>query len=361
VVVNNAKVSDHHAIIPTLHASNISIDSLPTAEKNILMMVCTRLIAAVDAKHIYAETVVTVDCDGEIFKTKGKTILKNGWKSIEEAFNVNFGKKRLQNDEKNLPEVSEGQKFEVIASTREGFTQPPKQFTEDILLSAMENAGVEDMPEDAERKGIGTSATRADTIETLIKKEYIKRKEKILIPTEKGYSLVKVLPDEDSIKSPILTAEWEQKLKNIEHGELAAKDFIKAIGDYVRGMIKANSTASEENKALFPSNNSTGAVVGECPRCGGNVAETAKTFSCENVWNKTCGFALWKDNRYFALKKKTITTEVAIALLKEGRIFMSGLHSEKTGKKYNATIFMDDVAEEGGNMRTSFRMEFEKK
>jgi len=232
--------------------------------------------------------------------------------------------------------------------------------SEDTLLSAMENAGAEDMPEDAERKGIGTPATRADTLETLVKREYLVRKDKQLLPTDKGFNLIKVLPDHDSIKSPILTAEWESDLKKVEREEMTAEGFMDAISRYIGETITKNkdsSTVTDEYKALFPSAKQSGEVIGVCPRCGGDVAESPKAFSCVNTKSKKCGFVLWKDNKYFASKKKSITKTVAKSLLTDGHIFMKDLHSEKTGKTYNATIFLDDT----GDGYVNFRMEFEQK
>jgi len=353
-VVNNAKVTDHHAIIPTPTMPTTNTSTLPTADKNILMMICTRLVAAVSDKHIYAETVITLDCHGEIFTTKGKTIKQNGWKTVEQAFIGSLGKTN-KNEEKPLPDLSEGQQFPVNAAVREGFSQPPRHFTEDILLQSMETAGAEDMPEDVERKGLGTPATRAAIIENLVKSGLLVRKDKLLLPTEKGVNLIKVLPD--SVKSPMLTAEWENHLKRIERGELSVDDFMIAINRFVADTVKTHNKVPDELKALFPSSNSqggSGEVIGKCPRCKGDIAESTKGFFCSN---KACKFAFWRNNKFFEAKKKTLTKEIAVALLTEGRIFMSGLHSDKTGKTYNATVILDDKGEGYPN----FKMEFEQK
>ena len=232
--------------------------------------------------------------------------------------------------------------------------------SEDTLLSAMETAGADEMPENAERKGIGTSATRADTIEILIKREYIVRKDKQLLPTDKGFCLIKVLPDSDSIKSPMLTAKWESDLQMVEREEMTADSFIDAINRYVVDTIKAKNTVSEEYKALFPSSVNSGVngeVIGKCPWCGNDVTETPKAFSCIKSKDKTCAFILWKENKYFKSKKKSITKAVAKALLDNGQVYMKDLYSETKGKTYNATIFLDDKK---GDF-VSFRMEFEQK
>jgi DNA topoisomerase-3 len=201
-VINNSKVTDHHAIIPTMEAANINLDSAPS-EKNILMMVASRLLSAVARKQEYAETIVTVECENETFTAKGKTVIREGWKAIEDTFISVYGGKKGKNkeqDENSLPNLTQGQEYTAAANIKEGATSPPKPFTEDTLLSSMETAGAEDMPDDAERKGIGTPATRAEIIETLLKREYVIRKEKQILPTDKGIGVIAILPDADSIK-----------------------------------------------------------------------------------------------------------------------------------------------------------------
>jgi DNA topoisomerase-3 len=338
-VINSAKVSDHHAIIPTPTMPKADLTALPTAERNILHMICTRLVSAVSERHTYAETVITVECDGETFTAKGKTVVKDGWKAIEQAFIRSTGKEKKDGD-KPLPELYKGQTFTAKSSVREGFTQPPKHFTEDLLLSAMETAGADDMPEDAERKGLGTPATRAAIIENLVKSEFLTRKDKTLLPTEKSVNLVKILPP--SVKSPMLTAEWENHLKRIERGDLSADDLMVSINKFVSDLVKTHTAPADEHKALFPSNRQSGEITGKCPRCQNNVTERPKGFFCEN---KGCKFGLFKDNKFFTSQKKTITKEIAAALLSEGRVFVSGFVSEKTKKPYNATVILDDKGE----------------
>ena len=357
-VINNSKVTDHHAIIPTLEAANINLDSAP-GEKNILMMVAARLLSAVAPKHEYAETVVTVDCEGETFTAKGKTVMREGWKAIEDIFISAYGNKKGKNkdsDDKSLPSLAENQRYTATANIKEGFTSPPKPYSEDTLLASMESAGADDMPEDSERKGIGTPATRTEIIETLLKREYVIRKDKQILPTEKGTSLIKILPDTDSIKSPMLTSLWENDLKRVEKGEMAANSFMTAINDYVRKAVAENKNVPDDKKSLFASSSQeSGEVIGKCPRCGNDISETRKAFSCVN---RGCKYALWKDSKFFTAKKKKLTKAIAIALITEGRIFMSGLHSEKTGKPYNATIILVD---DKPDSYPSFSMEFEKR
>ena len=356
-IINNSKVTDHHAIIPTMEAANINLDSAP-GEKNILMMAAARLLSAVARKHEFAEIVVTVECEGETFIAKGKTVIREGWKSIDDMFISVYGGKKgkdKEQEDKSLPSLAENQQYTASANLKEGFTSPPRPFTEDTLLSAMENAGVEDMPDDAERKGIGTPATRAEIIETLLKREYVVRKDKQILPTEKGIGVITILPDADSIKSPILTAQWENELKRVEGGEISADSFMSAITGYVRKAVEENKTVPDDKKSLFASSAPNGGeVLGKCPRCGNDFTETPKAFSCVN---RDCKFCLWKDSKFFTAKKKKLTKAVAIALITEGRIFMQGLHSEKTGKPYNATIILTD---DKPDSYPGYSMEFEK-
>ena len=355
-VVNNAKVTDHHAIIPTPAAASASaavsasanLSSLPVAERNILHMIIVRLISAVMEKHTYNETTITIECNGEIFTAKGKTIIHNGWKAAEQSFAAHIGKTK-KDEEEPLPAIAKGYSFIAEASVREGFSQPPKHFTEDLLLAAMASAGAEDMPEDAERKGIGTPATRASIIENLVKSGFLERKGKLLLPTVKGVNLIKILPE--SVKSPLLTAVWEHQLKSIEHGNMAADDFITAIAEFVKGIVKNNRLPSQEGLALFPSEVAKGEIIGKCPRCGADVTEAPKGFFCTN---RACQFGLFKENRFFAAKKKELTKEIASTLLTEGRIFMPDLYSERTGKTYGARIILEDK----GEGYASFRLEF---
>jgi len=354
-VVNNAGVSDHHAIIPTASMPKSDLSALPDGERNILHMLSVRLLCAAGEKHLFAETAVTLDCGGHSFTAKGKTILADGWKAVDNAFRASLKEKPKEDggEDRALPEVSEGQAFEnVRASVKEGFTSPPKRYSEDSLLAAMESAGAEDMPDDAERKGLGTPATRAGIIEKLVKSGFVERKQKILIPTTKGMNLITVLPD--SVKSPLLTAEWEHKLKAVERGSLAPDAFMSGIAEFTAAIVRENSAPNPEYAALFPPPAPQGEVIGACPRCGQSVREGVKGFFCDNG---ACGFKLWKDNRFFSAKKKTLDKKIAAALLKEGRVFISGLFSEKTGKTYDATVVLDDT----GGKYVNFKLEFEQR
>ena len=353
-VTDDSKVTDHHAIIPTVEIAQTDLTELPSGERDVLTLLAVRLLCATTQAHRFETVTAMLDCQGHTFTAKGKTILQSGWKEVERIHRMSIRQSETEHKENEavaLPVLQEGQTFEAVsASLREGKTSPPKHYTEDTLLSAMENAGAEDMPDDAERKGLGTPATRAATLEKLVSAGFVQRKKKQLIPTEKGKNLIAVLPD--NIKSPILTAEWESMLKQVEHGELSATSFMDQIADMSRTLVKEHTAPEERFADLFPSSKGTvHEAVGVCPRCGAPVYEGKKGFFCDN---RECSFALWKDNRFFSSKKKSITKSVAAALLKEGRISMSGLYSEKTGKTYDAEVILDDT----GGKYVNFKLEF---
>ena len=353
-VTDDSKVTDHHAIIPTVEIARTDLSELPSGERDVLTLLAVRLLCATTQANRFEAVTAMLDCQGYTFTAKGKTILQSGWKEVERIHRMSIRQSETEhreNEDAALPVLKEGQTFETVsASLREGKTSPPKHYTEDTLLSAMETAGAEDMPEDAERKGLGTPATRAATLEKLVSAGFVQRKKKQLIPTEKGKNLIAVLPD--NIKSPILTAEWESMLKQVEHGELSATSFMDQIADMSRTLVKEHTAPEKRFADLFPSSRETAhEAVGVCPRCGAPVYEGKKGFFCDN---RECSFALWKDNRFFSSKKKSITKSVAAALLKEGRISMSGLYSEKTGKTYDAEVILDDT----GGKYVNFKLEF---
>ena len=353
-VTDDSKVTDHHAIIPTVEIARTDLSELPSGERDVLTLLAVRLLCATTQVHRFEAVTAILDCQGYTFTAKGKTILQSGWKEVERIHRMSIRQSETEHKENEavaLPVLQEGQTFEAVsASLREGKTSPPKHYTEDTLLSAMETAGAEDMPDDAKRKGLGTPATRAATLEKLVSAGFVQRKKKQLISTEKGRNLIAVLPD--NIKSPILTAEWESMLKQVEHGELSATSFMDQIADMSRTLVKEHTAPEKRFADLFPSSRETAhEAVGVCPRCGAPVYEGKKGFFCDN---RECSFALWKDNRFFSSKKKSITKSVAAALLKEGRISMSGLYSEKTGKTYDAEVILDDT----GGKYVNFKLEF---
>lgn len=339
-VCNSKKVSDHHAVVPTMTAGSADLSALPAGERAVLGLIAQQVLCAVGGPHIYAETAVTLDCGGAAFTAKGKTVLSVGWKACLEQ----------EQAEKPLPDLAEGMSFPVeSAAVKEGKTTPPKRYTEDTLLSAMETAGAKDMPEDAERKGLGTPATRAAVLEKLVSTGFVERKKAkkavSLVPSGPGAALITVLPEQ--LQSPLLTAEWESRLKEIERGELAADAFMADISGMVRELV-TTYTPVQGAETLFPSGRP---VVGRCPRCGGDVTESKAGFFCES---NACRFGLWKDNKYLSAKKITLTKRMASALLKDRRTFISGIYSEKTGKTYDAFLTLRD-----DGARTSFGIEFQ--
>ena len=353
-VTDGSKITDHHAIIPTVEIARTDLSELPSGERDVLTLIAARLLSATAQAHRFEAVTAVLDCQGNSFSAKGKTVLQAGWKEVERLYRMGLKEPRPEDDgntDASLPMLQEGQVFETVsASVREGKTSPPKHYTEDSLLAAMETAGAGDMPEDAERKGLGTPATRAATLEKLVSAGFVQRKKKQLIPTEKGTNLILVLPD--NIKSPTLTAEWESMLKQVERGELAAESFMGQIADMSRTLVKEHTAPEERFAGLFPDAKRNGReAVGTCPRCGGTVYEGKKGFFCDN---QDCAFVLWKDNKFFSGKKKSITKSVAAALLKEGRVSMSGLYSEKTGKTYDAVVLLDDT----GGKYVNFKLEF---
>ena len=337
-VCNSKKVSDHHAIVPTISAGKGDTSSLPMGERELLKLVSRQLLCAVSNPYRYAETAVTILCGGFSFTAKGKTVLDIGWKSYMAQ----------EQTDKALPDLSEGDTLSVMdIAVKEGKTTPPKHFTEDTLLSGMETAGQRDAAPDMrlrtqddepERRGLGTPATRAGIIEKLISTGFVERKKSKktvqLIPARTGISLITVLPEQ--LQSPLLTAEWEYRLKQVERGELSPETFMGGITEMLRDLVKGY-TVIKGAEVLFPSGRE---VVGKCPRCGGDVTESKKGFFCEN---NECRFGLWRDNQFLASKKVMLTKQLATAFLRDGRVKLTGLFSEKTGKTYDATVVLEDT------------------
>ena len=353
-VINDKKVTDHHAVIPTRNIQNADLSGLPVGERAVLELVALRLLCAVAQPHTYAETSVTVECAGVEFSAKGRTVKHPGWRALDAAYCANLKntpEPDKETESKALPELTEGQSLPLTdAAVKEGKTSPPKHFTEDTLLSAMETAGKEDMPEDAERKGLGTPATRAGILEKLVSAGFLERKKskKIvqLMPSHDAVSLITVLPEQ--LQSPLLTAEWEYRLGEIECGELPPEDFMAGISAMLRELVGTYQVIKGTEYLFSPPRE----VVGRCPRCGGEVAEMQKGFFCQN---EACRFAIWKNNKWWAAKKKQPTKVVVAALLKDGRARLTGCYSEKTGKTYDATVVLEDDGQ-----YVSFRLEFDR-
>jgi len=350
-VICDTKVNDHHAIIPTVEYYKGNISKLSVMERNLFSLISSRLVCATGEKHIFEAITATFDCNGYVFTAKGKTVAADGWKSYEAHFKRSLKPTGSEEetaepddaDDAALPPISEGQSFDCTAAVTEHFTQPPKPFTEDTLLSSMENAGADEMPDDAERRGLGTPATRAAVIEKLVSGGFITRKGKQLIPTGDGANLIRILPAE--LKTPALTADWENSLTRIAKGELPPEDFMHDIETMTRSLISENTEPSVEDLALFKTPRET---IGKCPRCGGSVFESKMNFHCEN---KACQFVMWKSDKFFTTRKKELTKPIAAELLDRGKARVKGLYSEKTGKTFDADIKLADTGGKYVNYR----------
>ena len=348
-ITNNAKVTDHHAIIPTVQLEKQDISELPESEQKIIRLVAMRLLSSTGEKHIYDETSVTLSCEGYDFKTKGKTVVQDGWKAIEQRFKDSLKTKDKEEPEKVLPAVNENDILSpVAASVTEHYTTPPKPYTEDTLLSAMETAGNEEFDDDTEKKGLGPPATRAGIIEKLVKSGFIERKGKSLVPTKDGNNLVCVLPEQ--ITSPTMTAEWENTLMQIERGNADADVFLKGIIQMTGDLVKAYPFLSDAEANRFESGKE---VIGKCPRCGSPVYVGKGNFYCSN---KECSFCMWEDNKFFSSKKKKLTKKIATELLDKGWCRVKGLYTPKKPQLYDAIIKLDDT----GGKYVSFKMEFDR-
>lgn len=351
-VIRDEKVSDHHAIIPTQNMTREALAQLPMGERSILTLLAVRLLAATGEPCETDEVTVTLDCEGHDFTARGSTMRQMGYRMFEETFRGSLGSRERKEQEYPIPPLEIGQTVgPVVATIREGQTTPPKRYTEDTLLAAMETAGAKDAPEDAERKGLGTPATRAGTLEKLVDVGFVMRKgeqkAKSLYPTEKAAALIAVLPE--NLRSPMMTAQWEQRLKRIEHGQEEAAGFMDDIVRMVTELVQSAQPVPDAQK-LFPSDRPS---VGTCPCCGAVVTETAKGFFCES---RICRFGIWKDNRFFAQIGQSVNKGVVEVLIRDGAAKLKGLRSKKTGRRYDATLKM--MCGEQGVPR--FQMEFER-
>lgn len=348
-LLNSAKVSDHHAIIPTAEFVKQGFAGLTEGEKKLLSLVCCKLLCAVAAPHVYEAVTATFTCAGREFTAKGRTVLCDGFKEIDRRFRASLktdADEDAAEPDKELPELTEGQTFEnVAASVTEHFTTPPKPYTEDTLLSAMERAGAGDTPDDAERKGLGTPATRAAILEKLVQMGFAQRKGKQLIPTGDGHNLVCVLPD--ALTSPALTAEWESRLTEIAKRQADPGDFMENIEAQARELVATYNHISEDAQKLFQAGRVS---IGTCPRCGEAVYEGKKNYYCGN---RACQFVMWKNDRFFEECKKAFTPKIAAALLKSGKAEVKGLYSVKTGKTYDGTVLLADT----GGKYVNYRIE----
>ena len=343
-VIDGSKVTDHHALLPTKSMAKADLAALPAGERNVLQLIAARLLCAVGEPHRYAETTLTTICAGEEFTAKGKVVLSEGWKAVErKMLGELLGKQKLT----ALPNVAENECGILNAELKEGQTTPPKHFTEDLLLHAMETASADSMPEGVEHQGIGTPATRAATIEKLVQKGFLERKgnkkTKVLLPTDKGKALITVMPEE--IQSPEMTADWETKLLQIERGEMEPGEFMTEIKEMISSLVTTTEAAKGAN-ALMKNK-----IIGVCPNCGKPVVEREKGWFCEN---RECRFVLWKDNAFFKRLGKRLDGRMADKLLRDGRVRLKDCKSAK-GKTYNATVLLGTEADG----RSKFSLEFE--
>lgn len=362
-VIDNQNVSDHHAIIPTVNTADTAFGELPSGEQKILSLITARLLSALGEPAVHRETEVEFTCADTVFHAKAKALKAQGWREVQDW--IMGSQAGCEDSEKDEGEqrgnadtlaytaaLTKGKSYPLLSvKMEEGKTVPKKHFTEDSLLSAMERVGADEMPDEAERKGIGTSATRAATIEKLVRIGFVERKgnkkTKHLIPTHKGVALITVMPEQ--IQSPSMTAEWEQKLMDVEKGAYEEYSFIKGIEEMILSLVKKYKIIEGAERFMRPESEE----IGICPCCGRRVVEKQKGYFCEE---RNCGFVLWKQNRFFEALGKKMTKQIAEKLLRDGKAALKGCMSKKTGKTYDTTVVMS-VDE---NKRAAFQLNFEK-
>ena len=348
-LLNSKKVSDHHAVIPTMELEKTDFSLLPESERNILFLAGARLLMASASSHVYETVTATFSCEDHTFTAKGKTVLSSGWKEIERFFLMSLKEKPDKENEKELPAFCKGESFDSFPiKVTEHDTLPPKAYTESTLLSSMERAGNKETTEDAERKGLGTPATRAAIIEKIIKAGFVTRKGKQLIPTKDGMNLISVLPE--TLTSPLLTAEWENELSRIAKGEADADSFMEKIEAMTKELVE-NADAEKAKAELFKEEKT---VIGLCPRCKNPVYEGKKNYYCSN---RDCRFSMWKNDRFFTDRKIIFTPRLASALLKDKTAKVKNIYSYKTGKTYDGNVVLSDI----GDKYVNYRIEIEKK
>lgn len=351
-VVNNAKVSDHHAILPTKEAVEKGIVDLPVDKKNLMILIGQQVIQAVGEDYLYEQTDVTVNCQKNEFTARGKTAVQMGFKDVEKAFRSHCVKTEKEDSDRQL-EIPYGyqkgmQIFNVKAETSIHYTSPPKSFNEDTLLAAMETAGNKEFDEKTEKKGLGTPATRASTIEKLVASGYAQRKGKQIIPTAEGRELIRVMPE--NLKSAGLTAEWENRLLLMERGELNGEQFMDDIVAMLKEILNGCRKIPEEERNRFQTAKE---LIGKCPVCGSDIFEGKRNFYCSN---RQCDFALWKDNRFLEGMEKKLDKKMAKELLDKACTHVKGLYSKKKDARFDADLLM--TLENG---KPKFHLEFPKR
>ena len=352
-VINNAKVSDHHAILPTKEAVEKGIADLPADKKNLMMLICQQLVQATGEEYLYEQTDITVKCQEHDFKARGKIPVQMGFKEVEKAFKqlcVKAEPVEEKEKETSIPaRYEEGMRlFPVKAEKTTHYTSPPKPFNEDTLLAAMETAGNKEFDSETEKKGLGTPATRASIIEKLVSSGYAQRKGKQILPSTEGKELVKVMPE--YLKSAVMTAEWENQLLMMEKGQITDTQFMGEITSLVRKILEVCREIPEEERRRFQTARE---VIGKCPVCGCDVFEGKQNFYCSN---RQCDFALWKENRFLGSMEKNLDKKMARELLDKACTHVKGLYSKKKDMKFDADLLL---ALEDGKPR--FHLEFPKK
>ncbi|RJW78813.1 type IA DNA topoisomerase [Faecalibacterium sp. AF10-46] len=342
-VINNSKVTDHHAILPTMQSVKCSKEKLSETKQRILSLIIWKLLLAVQPPFIYEDVLVTVCCQGQNFTAKYKEILQPGYT----AKPVPFVEPEKDKDGSLPKKMEQGMVLPVVrAEKKQGFTSPPKVYTEDTLLSAMETAGNKEFEKDTEKKGLGTPATRAAILEKLVSSGYVQRKGKQMIPTEDGVAAIRNIPD--YLKSASMTAEWENDLLRMERGEIKPHDFMQGIHGLIDKMLA--DLRQIPTVAAAPHHNKVS--VGSCPVCGNPVHESKLSFCCAD---RSCKFALWKESRYLANMRKTLDKKMAVDLLKKGRTHVKDFYSVKKDKTFAADLVMR--VEDG---RAQYSLEFPK-
>ena len=352
-VINNAKVSDHHAILPTKEAVEKGIADLPADKKNLMMLICQQLVQATGEEYLYEQTDITVKCQEHDFKARGKIPVQMGFKEVEKAFKHLYVKAEpVEGKEKetSIPAgYEEGMRlFPVKADKTTHYTSPPKPFNEDTLLAAMETAGNKEFDSETEKKGLGTPATRASIIEKLVSSGYAQRKGKQILPSTEGKELVKVMPE--YLKSAVMTAEWENQLLMMEKGQITDTQFMGEITSLVRKILEVCREIPEEERRRFQTERE---VIGKCPVCGCDVFEGKQNFYCSN---RQCDFALWKENRFLGSMEKNLDKKMARELLDKACTHVKGLYSKKKDMKFDADLLL--TLEDG---KPRFHLEFPKK
>ena len=352
-VINNAKVSDHHAILPTKEAVEKGIADLPADKKNLMMLICQQLVQATGEEYLYEQTDITVKCQEHDFKARGKIPVQMGFKEVEKAFKqlcVKAEPVEGKEKETSIPAgYEEGMRlFPVKAEKTTHYTSPPKPFNEDTLLAAMETAGNKEFDSETEKKGLGTPATRASIIEKLVSSGYAQRKGKQILPSTEGKELVKVMPE--YLKSAVMTAEWENQLLLMEKGQITDTQFMGEITSLVSKILEVCREIPEEERRRFQTERE---VIGKCPVCGCDVFEGKQNFYCSN---RQCDFALWKENRFLGSMEKNLDKKMARELLDKACTHVKGLYSKKKDMKFDADLLL--TLEDG---KPRFHLEFPKK